>query len=248
MASKAYRLLVLFLAIYGTCYSQMQTVRINCETPNGYVRQLLLGFTDDDTATDGIDYGYDGPCVDNFPDDLNWIIEDNRYIIQGVGAFDNTKQYPLGIFLQNSGTISISLFSQENFSSPIDLFIYDAILDTYTQINNQDFSTVLSNGNYLDRFYLTFSNPNENLGLNNIQELDLTIKYIKNSGEIIINSNNNYLISNVKLFDLLGKELLNENISTSNKIRIPIKTINSKNVVIHINTNYGQTSKVLLIH
>ncbi|WP_412985794.1 hypothetical protein [Pontimicrobium sp. IMCC45349] len=248
MAAKAYRLLVLFLVFYGTCYPQMQTVRINCETPNGYVRQLLLGFTDDNTATDGVDYGYDGPCVDNFPDDLNWIIEDNRYVIQGVGAFDNTKQYPLGIFLQNSGSINISLLSIENFNNPINLFIYDAILDSYTQINNQDYSTTLNNGNYLDRFYLTFYNPNENLGLNNVQELDLIIKYIKSSREIIINSNNNYLINNIKLFDLLGKELLSENLNTSNKIRIPSNTINSKSVIIHINTDYGQTRKVLIIH
>ena len=34
-------------------YRTMQRVRIDFESPNGYVRPLLLGFTTDNAATDG---------------------------------------------------------------------------------------------------------------------------------------------------------------------------------------------------
>ena len=90
----------------ATQSSTIQRVRIDFTTPTGYVRHLLLAFTSNNAASDGFDYGYDGMVADDFPDDLNWMIEDDRYVSQGVGAFDQTKKYPLGLFLTNSGNFS----------------------------------------------------------------------------------------------------------------------------------------------
>jgi hypothetical protein len=83
----------------------IQRLRLNIVTPQGYLRQLLLGFTSDNAASDGVDYGYDALNFDDFPDDCNWVINDDRFVIQGVGAFDETKKYPLGLFLTNSGSV-----------------------------------------------------------------------------------------------------------------------------------------------
>jgi hypothetical protein len=99
--------------------STIQKIRINFVTPLGYTRQLLLGFTSDNSASDSFDYGYDARNIEDFPDDMNWLIDNDRYIIQGVGAFDETKKYPLGLFLTNSGSVDMSLNSLENFDSPI---------------------------------------------------------------------------------------------------------------------------------
>ncbi len=136
--------------------SSIQRVRIDFTMPNGFVRHLLLGFTPDNTATDGVDYGYDGLNPDDFPDDLNWIIEDERYVIQGVGAFENTKIYPLGLFLSNSGDIEIKLTGLENFTEDINVFVFDAKLNTYTQLNDANYSGYSDSGDYTDRYFITF--------------------------------------------------------------------------------------------
>lgn len=254
MTKKTYLTIATAIVIFvsNTCFSQVQTVRINCETPSGYVRQLLLGFTEDNAASDGVDYGYDALNVDNFPDDFNWIIENERYVIQGVGEYNNNKQYPIGVFLTNSGTISFSLHSLGNFENDINIYIYDNLENSYTQINNSSYSVNLNSGNYLDRYFITFSteeniNPDNSLSINNINELDLTIKYIKNTQDIIIESKNNSIIYDITLLNILGAKLLTTNYSTNNKIIIPIQNLNNQIVIAKINTKYGNISKKLII-
>ena len=174
--------------------SSIQRVRIDFTTPNGYVRHLLLGFTSDNAATDGVDYGYDGLNPDDFPDDLNWMIEDGRYVIQGVGAFDDTKIYPLGLFLSNSGDIEIKLTALENFTEDVNVFVFDALLNTYTQINDSDYSSYSDSGEYLDRYFITFSENNANtdtaLSIEENELNNLSIFFNKGSQELIVNSEN----------------------------------------------------------
>lgn len=136
---------------------EIQTVRIDFQNPDGFTRHLALGFVSDNSATDGVDYGYDALSIEDLQDDLNWMIEGQRFIIQGVGAYDPSKYYPLGMFLINTGDISISLNTLENFENDIDVYLYDAFLDTYTLLNSSDFDISLTADTYLDRFYITFS-------------------------------------------------------------------------------------------
>ena len=136
----------------------IQRVRIDFTMPDGYVRHLLLAFTKDNSASDAYNYGYDGINKDNYPYDLNWMIGDLRCTTQGVGAFDDSKRYPLGMFMSNDGEVEIVLDALENFDAPIDLFIYDSQLNTYTQINDSNFIANIDKGDYLNRFYLAFKN------------------------------------------------------------------------------------------
>lgn len=136
---------------------ESQNIRVDFQNPEGFTRHLLLGFVPDNSATDGLDYGYDALNINDLEDDLNWIIEDDRYVIQGVGAFDIEKYYPLGMFLENDGDIEISLNNLENFEEQIDVYLYDLELDTFTLLNEADYVNNLSADTYLNRFYLTFS-------------------------------------------------------------------------------------------
>ena len=188
--------------------SPIQRVRIDFVTPMGYVRHLLLGFTTDDVATDGFDYGYDGANADNFPDDASWLINNNKYVIQGVGSFDVIKKYPIGVFLTNSGIVKMSLNSLENFDSPIDVFIHDALLNTYTKINDVSFTTDMASGEYLDRFFIAFLDENalpENASLSTEEnKLNSTVvNYLRNTKELYINTNSTQNIKNIRIYNIL---------------------------------------------
>ena len=211
-------------------FSTMQRVRIDFESPDGFVRPLLLAFTTDDSATDGVDYGYDGANFDQFPDDLFWMIEDNTYVIQGVGSFEETKQYPLGLFLTNSGNIKISLNSLENFNQEIEVFVFDNLENTYTRINANNFDIDITSGEYLNRFFITFSNPNaSNNGVSNgslsIEEFnneDLTsITYVSNSDQLIIKSNST--ITHIEIYSITGQKIKRLNNIHSKEIKMPLQ-------------------------
>ncbi len=139
--------------------NSIQMLRLDYTSPNGASRELLLGFTSDNSATDGVDYGYDATVHTPFNNDLNWLIEDNRYVIQAVGAFDETSQYLFGLYNEVAGDATIALSSLENFQSEINVYIFDALLNTYTRINDTPFTSTIDAVNYTDRFYITFSIP-----------------------------------------------------------------------------------------
>jgi len=211
--------------------SEIQRVRIDFVTPLGYTRHLMLAFTPDNVASDNFDYGYDALVFDDFPDDLNWIIEDERYIIQGVGAFENTKFYPLGMFLSNSGQVKIKLRLLENFDSPIPVYVYDFVLDTFTPINNADCIISLADGDYLDRFYITFSNDKNiinmassskalTVGDHDIQHT--SFNYIRSAKELVIKTNTTTKLNQVALYDITGKRLIAIDNIDSNSIKIPL--------------------------
>lgn len=249
-----YAIILLSLIAIPNAYTQdIQRVRVDFETPLGYVRHLLLGFTPDNSASDEIDYGYDALCFDNLADDLNWMIHDQRYVIQGVGEFNENKSYPFGMFLSNSGDITISLNSLENFENPINVFIYDSFSNSFTKINDNGFNLNIDNGEYLNRFYITFQNINPPAGANgalsiNEYRLDeLSIKSILNSREIVIDTRSNLKINKVEILDVLGKKVSNIKNIDNAKVTIPTHHINSKIIIVTVYTNNGIIRKKIII-
>jgi hypothetical protein len=235
--------------------NEIQRVRIDFHTPLGFTRHLLLAFTPDNAASDGVDYGYDALNFDNYPDDMNWIISDQRYVIQGVGEFNVSKSYPLAMFLSNSGTVGISLNSLENFETEIDVYVYDALLGTFETINTQNYATTLENGNYLDRFYITFTSdinqiniPNNSLSISDNYFENTSIHYLYQSNELMIDSKNEFVIREIKIYNLNAQEIYKVKVNTD-KIKVPLQFIKSNALLVEITSSSGaQYMKRILIH
>ena len=237
---------VILLTFHNISDAQVQRVRLLFESPTGYVRPLLLGFDPTNTATDGVDFGWDTLNFDNIPGDLNWMIENDRYVVQGVGAFDITKKYPFGLFLTYSGTFSISLDSLENFNSPIDVYIYDASLDTYTRINDIEYSTFMLNGDYLDKYFIAFLEPALSLSENELQETE--ISYLSKTKELYINTHNNSNIKQISLYNLLGQEIFILKDISQREIKISLDHITTDVGIVNIVTDKGVLNKKIITH
>ena len=238
---------VLFLSIYNISEAQeVQRVYLDFETPLGFVSSLLLNFTPNNAATDGVDPGWDSLSGNTYPDDLNWLIEGNRYVIQSVGAFDETKKYPLGLYLTNSGTITISLNRLENFDPPIDVYIYDALLDTYIQINNANYTAVMSSGNYIDKYFIAFLDPALSLDQSDLNESEIT--YLKKTKELYINTHNNSNIKQISLYNLLGQEIFILKDISQGEIKISLNHITTDVSVVNIITDKGVLNKKIITH
>ena len=206
-----YICIVVFFSILNICEAQIQRVRIDFVSPDKYTRHLLLSFTPDNSASDGFDYGYDGLNPDNFLNDLNWMIGENRFVIQGVGAFNETKQYPLGLFLADSGEIEIALTSLENFDSEIDVYVYDSLLDLYTKINDSNFIMNINAAEYLNRFFIAFKGAEiveedpieEEVDISPIDEVDIiTVNYLNTTSEIYVQTPANVNIKQIYLINI----------------------------------------------
>ncbi|GAA3583782.1 hypothetical protein GCM10022395_34830 [Snuella lapsa] len=234
-------------------FDNIQRVRIDFTMPNGYIRHLMIGFTPNNAATDGVDYGYDALNIDTFVDDLNWMIEDERYVIQGVGAFDDTKKYPLGLFLTNSGNIKIELDRLENFETPIDVFIYDSQLNTYTKLNEDSYSKTMASGEYLNRFYLAFKEESSHdifaktLDIEEVSFKNTQISFINSTKELYIKTNNNFNIETITVFNIHGQKLLVSPKVNKSTIRIPLNNVRMGHGIVNIETDHGSIAKQIII-
>lgn len=198
--------------------SNIQRVRIDFKTPEGYVRHLLLGFTQDGSATDGLDYGYDARKRDKLHDDLNWMIDSERFIIQGVGPFNVSKRYPLGMFLKNSGSIEISLTALEHFDNPISIYIYDDREKTHHHLNDVSYKKIMASGVYLDRFFMTFTNNRKESLLSQKDNAlnDVSLNYFHNSKTMHVNTQGMPL--NLKVYTLQGQLISSHALSNHSEV------------------------------
>ncbi|WP_250437354.1 LamG domain-containing protein, partial [Hanstruepera flava] len=226
----------------------IKRVRLEFKAPDGGKRPLLLGFINNDYATDGVDWAFDAKNLDESSNsDLSWSIDNDNYVIQGVGNFDINKEYPLNMFLTDNGTAEIKLTDLENFESEIDVFVYDSFLGTYTRINDSNFKLEMDAGEYNNRFFITFKDDSLLSIEDNEISQSLLVNYLNSSGEIYINVSNGVRVKQVFLIQILGQtvnswEITNASIYLSMpEIRIPVKGITDGTYIIKVVTDNNET-------
>ncbi|WP_417875684.1 HYR domain-containing protein [Winogradskyella sediminis] len=227
----------------------IRRLRLTFKTPEGATRHLLLGFTSNDVATDDVDYGYDALNADYFPSDMTFLIEDENYVIQGVGEFDKTKTYPLSILIGETGHIEIGLTELENFNDAIDVYIYDAEEGTYTKFNDVNFQKHLEVGEYNNRFYLAFE---EDSSLSTIEDEfeDVMVRYLHDSDEIYVKTPSSVQVKQLYLINVAGQTVASwnaTNLPMSNEIKIPVKHISQGTYILKAETDTSTFNKKIIV-
>jgi len=258
------------LATLNNSNSGIQIIRLDYNAPNGASRELVLAFTSDNAATDGVDYGYDAAVYAPFSNDLNWLIDSNRYVIQGVGEFQNTSQYLFGLYSEVSGEASITLSSLENFNTTINVYIFDALLNTYTNINDTPFVSTIDAGDYTDRFYIAFMEPEVVIDTDDVTDVTidsfdasgtndeiftptlvlpkkkLKLSYFENSNRLNLSFDTEASIKSITIYNYKGNTVQFIQSINNNKIDIPLNTLD-KNLILHIKTETETIVKQIVL-
>lgn len=194
-------------------------IRIGYEDPEGFHRQLALGFMPNSGADMNYNPGYDALMIDPRDDELFFIIEndlDKKYVIQGVGAFDELIEIRLGLIISEVGTHTIMLDEVENFTSPV--FIKDNVLNTTYNLSEGNYLPALSPGEYLDRFSMVFQS--QTLQTNIFLQNEIKVYYTNKN--LIVKNPNSILINKVTILNELGQVIQSKVQGlTDNKIIIP---------------------------
>ncbi|WP_067145208.1 LamG-like jellyroll fold domain-containing protein [Pseudotamlana agarivorans] len=193
-------------------------IRINYESPKGYVRQLLT--TVDDHATMGVDWGYDGLINETNIEDMYWEVENADYVIQGIDAITEQTVLPLTVKTKSGGLIEISIHALENLPDDVPVYLKD--YDTFHDLKAGSFFVNVDSGLISDRFAIAFSTEGNTLDIveENIQSLGLF--YNKQSSSIIINNPNSMNIEGLKAVNMLGQMVFEYPVHASDtKISLP---------------------------
>jgi hypothetical protein len=218
--------------------------RIGFDAPQISHRQILL--TLDENTTDRVDWGYDAEMLEVFNDDMYWVIDDKKYVIQATNEFGFDKEIPLGIQTKEGGLIRIKIDKMENTEEYPSLYIKDDLTGETHDITNQPFEINLEAGEYQNRFSLVTQ------AIQNITEevtlLDGVQVYMNNSiSELQLNRLVDTEILNVSVFNYLGQQVKTWSINTDERfISLPLKIVTGAYIV-KVETTNGKINKKIII-
>jgi len=226
--------------------NQDQFIRLGYEDPEGFHRQLLLGFLPNSTADVNYNPGYDALLKICRDDEMFFVIEqdlDKKYAIQGVNGFDDTMEFPIGILISETGTHQIMIDEVENFEHTI--YLKDNILNTTHNLTDANFVVNLPIGNHLDRYSLIFI-PQNSLSTTDQTLTNLSVFYDGNNN-VVVNNMDRMQLKNITIYNVLGQEIFNltDNLNHSNRIQIPFNQSQGVYFVKVFTTTGELTQKIL---
>ncbi|WCO03408.1 T9SS type A sorting domain-containing protein [Psychroserpens ponticola] len=223
-----------------------QYIRIGFEDTEGFHRQLLLGFLPNTYADINYNPGYDALLNQNRDDDMFFVIEDDaekKYAIQGLNNFNDTIEVPLGILITNAENQQIMLDDVESFEHTV--YLKDNVLNITHNLSESNYDVNLPSGNHLDRYSIVFQ-PQETLSITDEAASNIDVFYNGNK-QIIVNNPKRAQIKNIKIFNVLGQEVLQLHTNLNNQNRIVIPFNNSNGIyLVKVETNKMKlTNKII---
>ena len=240
--------------------------RIGFKAPKVNHRHLLL--TIDERATDSLDWGFDAEIYEVHKDDMFWMINNKKYVIQATNAISFDKDIPLGIVTKDGGLVSIMVDALENVDDTVELYIKDNVTGQSHRIKEKAFEISLPAGEYTDRFALAFKSVKPQAeeeiviegGIKEVEHIvveEEEMETVKEGVHVYMNHSTSELhIRKNKSIEIIGVRLLNNlgQIDNAwnrkfkgNEIILPVKSHIGVYVVQIITSNGVTYSKKIII-
>lgn len=210
-------------------------------------RELLL--TIDESATVGVDWAFDAHLNEDQTDDMFWMIGDEKFIIQANDNANLSTVYPLGVKTSIDGINSFTINALENVPDAVNIYLHDKALSIFHDLRVSDYEIFLTEGEYLDRFEITFKIMAGSLGIGDENITSLDVLYSNDKEKIVLINPNLVDVKSIELFNMLGQSVQKiESISESGYSEYDVKNLSTGTYVIKLYTVSGSvsTKKVLV--
>jgi hypothetical protein len=220
-------------------------LRIGFDSVNTIRRQLLT--TVDPNATAHVDWGYDGLYYETQMDDMFWLIDGGKYIIQGIDDINDQTVLPLGVYTDKEGTNTIVLDALNNAPESLNVYLHDKVLGVYHNLKESGYEMYLPAGEYLDRFEITFSNQDA-LGIEDNELSKLDVHYSNSIESIVVINPTLQSIKSIEIANVLGQKIQTINkASNENYMEIEVKNLSTGTYIIKLKTKNGIVTKKVLV-
>ncbi len=222
-------------------FQEISQIRINTILNNQHTRQLALAFVPD--ATDGIDRGIDAfsPADATLPNDVYFIIDNDKYIIQGI-TFDVNKRIPIGVRSSANSTFRFYIPETLSFDPNQQIYIFDAADNSYHEIRSGTYDVTLEAGVYENRFEITFKDAM--LSDNDFKDAALDIIQNNNEQYLSVYNPESQPVRSLSMFDMSGKRVLNRKSSFE---RIPTADFSEGVYIAKLLSDQGELTKKITI-
>lgn len=223
-------------------------IRLGFNSVNTLHRQILV--TADSRASIVYDWGFDALLNEVQQDDMSWMIDTEKYTIQGTDVFTEATILPLSIKTSDDGLNNISIDGLENIPDNLDIYAHDIELDIYHNLRTDGrYEIYLAAGEYADRFELTFSD-NPSLSTEDFVNQDnLQVYFANTKGSIIIHNPKMVNLDAAEMFNILGQSVIRiDNLEPTNYHEIKVTGLSTGTYIINLEKTDGNmiTKKVIV--
>lgn len=233
--------------------SNLQVLRLGFEfdLPDmpTYKRQLAIAFRG---LTNNYEDGYDAQMFDRQPSDLALKLADRSepFVISGIDYLDETMRIPLSLYLDTTREVRFRLEALENMSATP--YLEDAVTGMHYNLLESIATLTLDAGEYTDRFFISFINQEE-VALSTDEftfQEDFHVFYESNLEEIRIQKRDEVQLKSVKVYNLLGQQVLNYEPENPFAQEFALSTIILKATpyVVRLETDKGYQSVKLIVY
>jgi len=207
-----------------------------------------------------VNYGYDARLLENLSSDCGWLLktaeEDEKLVIQGIGAVYDNLELPLHIKASEDGVCAFEAGSLADLDPLVEVYFLDKELNKSVRLESgvaTEFS--LSEGIYTDRFYVVFKQRKEAISvIDNSEETEeilneLVVFYNGSTKNIEISNPSEFTVTNITIYAVTGQEVVRVNnvFTEVNKVGIPVDVASGAYLVRFDYNNGTQITKKLII-
>lgn len=180
--------------------------RLNLSSKEKNYNQILIGYTE--KATNDFDLGIDGKIFEYDEAMLYSLLNDEKYVIQGKGNFSDDDVVYLGLKIKNKGLYSIFFENKEGVFTTQKVYLKDNFTGSVSDLS-QPYFFMSEEGAFNNRFEIIYKNEKKAV----ISE-DNVATISKENSVLIASSQKE--ISEVIIYDILGKIIKKQNGNTTN--------------------------------
>ena len=227
-------------------YKTSDRIWLDFKNDYGAFSQILIGFNEN--ATNGYDRLYDGKRLDanSFVSFFSFI-DDEKYAIQSKAQVMEEEIIPLGIMttIEDEMEYSISIDKIEGILETSDIYLIDNYLNVEHNLNESAYTFLSSKGDFNDRFALSLKTEVNVIDTSLDNELIVSDNL---NGYIDFTTTHQSVITNVKIFDILGRLVNNVDFNNSTtKANLEANSLNNSIFIVKITIENGNvlTKKIL---
>ena len=216
---------------------QRMKIRLGFKASNALKLRRELLLTIDPLTSNGVDWAYDAPLLeDQQTDDIYWRIDNNKFIIQASDDNSTSAIYPIGVKTSVDGINTFGINALEHVPSDTEIYLHDKALGLYHNLRDSDYQIFLNAGEYNERFEVTFATA-QVLNIDDSTAQHIDVLYANDSKEIVLINPNNITVKRIALFNMLGQEVLNiKDIAQSNNAKYKADTLSTGAYIIKLYT------------
>lgn len=207
-------------------------------SPSEIVNTTLIGYIPG--AVNEYDKGFDAEFW-GASDAIYSIIPETQLIIQGKEyPLDTNDIVPLGYKAFETGTYIIQVEEKEGiFAEAQNIYLVDHLLNKTVNLSAKPYKFLTRAGEYNDRFEIIYKNKNIISTAQDVYE-PLLLTVTRQSEDLLIMSKGDKL-SEVIVYDLLGKPVFTYKDLNTEKFRIPAAEYSKQILIVNVVTQSGNT-------